>query len=393
MNIIDVVVIGQNYSTSLGLIQATGEAGFSCGLVKSVVNVPKALTPDLASNYVVRYVICHRHRDQECMKALIEEFSSKEKRLVLLPSDDYSVALIDRNREQLAKHFYLPQIAGGAGSLVHNMDKFHQGKIALSVGLQTANNWTIKAGSTTLPDDIIFPCITKPQVSIGSPKSYIKKCVSAEELRTVLEEIGSNKPCDVLIEEFVEVRQEFTVPGVSINGEVIIPAFIKKTLIGKGIHRGVTISGKVLSTSHFPKRIIDTLKSFVVEMAYEGIFDIELFLTDNGFYFNEMNLRYGAAGYSLTRAGINLPALYVRSCANQQSVLPNSLQRDGLTFVSDKAALDYLISRHIGYRTYRKLVGEADFRFLVDNKDKGARNAFKKIERKVVISNIIKGNI
>lgn len=390
---IDVVIIGQNYSTSLGLIQAAGEAGFSCGLVKSVVNVPKTLTPDLASDYVVRYEICHRHRDHECIKVLLDEFSYKDKKLVLLPSDDYSVALIDRNREQLIKNFYLPQIAGGEGSLVHNMDKFLQGEIARKVGLQTANSWTIKAGSTTLPEDIVYPCITKPQVSIGSPKSYIKKCTSSKDLKNVLEDIGNNKPCDVLIEEFVEVLQEFTVPGVSINGEVIIPAFIKKSIIGKDIHRGVTISGEVVSISHFPESIIDTLKRFVIEMAYEGIFDIELFLTDNGFYFNEMNLRYGAAGYSLTRAGINLPALYVISCANQQIVLPTSLQRDGLTFVSDKAALDYLVSRQIGYRTYRKLVGESGFRFLVDNKDKGAREAFKKIERKVVISNIIKGNI
>lgn len=393
MKNIDVIVVGQNYSTSLGLIQAAGEAGFSCGIIKSIVNVPKRSTPELLSDYVVKTALCNRQEERAFLDSLCKNFRKVDGKIVLLPADDYTVALVDKYRETLSRYYYLPSINGGAGSLSQNMDKFQQGKIASDAGLKTALSWVISAGSTIIPEDMEYPCITKPQMSVGSPKSFIKKCINQEELYSALLEIKTTKPCPVLIEEFIDVRREFTIPGISYNGTTLIPAFIRKQIIGKGIHRGVTISGEVLDSSHFPGDLLEKLVSFVRKMGYEGIFDIELFLTDNGFYFNEMNLRYGAAGYALTRAGVNLPAIYIRSCLGMYNKVLDKLPKDGLSFVSDKAVLDYLSSRQINYRTYRQIIRGADFRFLVSNKDKGAKKSFQKIERKVLISNIIKGNI
>ena len=63
----EIIIIGQNYNTSLGLIKSVGEGGFKCATVKfnrkksfirNLLRIP--ISPDLCSKYVDRWVIIPR---------------------------------------------------------------------------------------------------------------------------------------------------------------------------------------------------------------------------------------------------------------------------------------------------------------------------------------------
>ena len=264
MKHVEVVVIGQNYSTSLGLIQAAGEAGYSVGVVHNSVFVPKNPSPEMLSKYVVKAIAISRE-DPTLLSKLIECFSLDSEKVVLLPADDYSVAFIDNNVSVLEEHFYVPSIAHEEGRMSLCMDKEFQSRLSESIGIPTARYWSIELDGTldfSIPDDIIYPCITKPQLSIGASKSHIQICYNRGELRETLSEINGQNPCSILIEEYIQVDKEYTVPCIALMEEVFIPAFLRKEKIGAGTHRGVTISGTVVDSSHFSS-VTEKIKEFI----------------------------------------------------------------------------------------------------------------------------------
>lgn len=393
MKQIDIVVIGQNYSTSLGLIQAAGEAGYGVGVVHSTVHPVKHQPLETKSKYVRDYIIIeNRAEENRLLSLIIDRFSSNGQKVVLLPSDDYSAALLDRNLSELEKYFYLPNSSNTAGEIIRCMDKGRQAKMAIEAGLPKAKCWEIvlDGGSeVAIPDGIVYPCITKPLRSISTPKTYIRRCNNGSELRELLTLINLERPCPVLIEEFINVDTEYTVPILSMGGSVVIPAVLEKFSTGSGGHKGVTIAGKVVSSLHFTD-VVNKLKILIKKAELQGIFDIELFKSGDNFFFNELNLRYGAAGYALTRAGVNIPALWIEYCNNKQLLSEDFHLSDGLSFVSDKAAIESLDSGYLRLRDYRRLVSSVDFRFLVDNSDTPVNQGFRRIERRTIFYRMIK---
>lgn len=394
MKDIDIVVLGQNYSTSLGLIQAAGEAGYGIGVVHCAAYPVKHRPLETRSKYVLDYMIVpNRSDEQQVLSMLISRFSSKNRKVVLLPADDFSAGLLDRNLLELEKYFALPNSRHSAGGIIRCMDKGIQSTMAVAAGLSTAKWWQIVLDygkAPIIPDDVIYPCITKPLISIGSHKTYIRRCDNRDSLETFLKEIVRDRPCTILVEEYIDIEEEYTVPILAIGEEVFIPAFLKKKRTGEGVHKGVTIVGTVISSGHFPQ-VVDSMKRMVRQAGLQGIFDIELLQNGNTVYFNELNLRNGAAGYSLTRAGINFPAMWINYCQRHQ--LPKSKLhfKEGLTFINDKALIENYGAGYMSWIDYRRLIHYADFRFLFDSGDATIKREILKIEIKTILSRILKG--
>lgn len=394
MKQIDLLIIGQNYSTSLGLINSAGEAGLSVGVVHAAVCPVHHLPLEVSSKYVKDYlIITNRLDEQEMLLSIIMKFSSKYDKVVILPADDYSVGFIDRNVVELERYFIVPNINHMAREMIRCMDKSRQSLMAIDAGLSTARWWKIdmdKNKKLSIPSDIIYPCITKPLRSIGASKTYIKCCKSRSELESHLEAVRQLKSCSILVEEFLCVDNEYTVPILAIGDEVHIPAFIKKNRIGSGAHKGVTITGTVISSDPFLK-VVNSMKRLVKNAGLQGIFDIELLQCDDSFFFNELNLRSGAAGYALTRAGINFPAMWVDYCHGKCVSINNASFIDGLSFVSDKAAIENYGSGYMNLNEYRKVVHSSDIRFIVDCGDATIKHRFRLIIYRTILSRVIKG--
>lgn len=388
MKHINVVVIGQNYSTSLGLIQAAGEAGYSVGVVHCSSIIPKHIPLEFRSKYISATLLAERSKEQELVSNLLKTFSNGSKKPVLIPSHDISVVFIDRNLDVLENHFIVPHIHHKSGEMMRYMDKGMQSKVAIESGLNKTPSWVVDldgSSNVTIPQDILYPCITKPLRSVGSLKTYIRRCDNKDELYEVLNEINNNKPSQILVEQFIDIDNEYTIPGVAIDDAVYIPAFIHKDLVGSGAHKGVTIAGTVIESNRF-NHIVPRLKQFIRTIGLQGIFDIELIESNGTFYFNELNLRYGAAGYALTRAGINIPAIWIEYCLYNRKAEPNYNLNNGLTFVSDKAALDNLLSGYMSVKDYKSLISLSDFRFLIDNQDKSIRDRMRLFEIKALLA-------
>ena len=395
----EVIIIGQNYNTSLGLIKSIGEGGFKCATVKfkrktsslrAYLQIP--FSPDICSKYVKKWVQILREPEETFIKGLIANFGDKTNKKLILPADDYCANVLDKNHLLLNEYFYVPHITDGKHSLGYYMDKQNQKDIAEKCGINVSKTWSVKIrkeAKPIIPDDIVYPCITKPQSSIGLPKSYIQKCNNVAELQTFLKHISKETSCEILIEEYIEVDEEFTIPGISNGIDVLIPSFLKKIVIGKGSHKGVTICGKVESSNLYQNEC-SKLVTLMKNIGFTGIFDIEVLKSGNKFYLNEINFRNGAAGYSLTKAGINLPSIYVNELLNGMSFPLSDFRPIELTFVNDKAALEHYIAGECSKAEYYTFINNVTTR-LIDNKDdRLAQLSFRLLHLKSLIFKILK---
>lgn len=393
-----VIIIGQNYNTSLGLIKSVGEGGLKCSTLKFRKNssfirtlFQVILSPDLCSKYVDEWVALPREPEEKLINGLIENFGDKICKKVILPADDYCSLILDKNFQLLSDYFFIPHITNCNHSLGYYMDKQNQKVIAGNCGINIARAWSVticKDEKPLIPENLIYPCITKPQSSVGLPKSYIQKCNNEEELKNLLNSFSEETSCEILIEEYVEVEEEFTIPGISDGVNVLIPSFLKKKVIGTGSHKGVTICGKVEESSLY-KDECSKLVLLMKSIGYNGVFDIEMLKSGNKFYLNEINFRNGAAGYSLTKSGINLPSIYVNYLLNSIPFPTTFILSKGLTFVNDKAALDHYIAGECTKSDYNTLVNSVDIR-LIDNKDdRFAQLSFKFLRIKLLFVKFI----
>lgn len=378
-NNLPIVVIGQNYCTSLGVIKALGEAGYRVELGKRINRQPRFYTPEMKSKYVDKAAYLHTATDDEMIKSVLKNFADSNKgRKILIPTDDFCVALFDRHFDELSQYFILPNVNKRQGAVVELMNKDCQNALARKCGINVAESVTISVTSeekAVIPHNTPFPCFIKPITSVGNPKSYSRKCENRETLADIIFQIAQEHECTLLAEQYIEIEKEYTIPGIAIGGEVIIPAILEKFRTGEGAHKGVTIAGRVHNSGKLGD-FVGKLREFVSQSCFQGIFDIELLQSKDELYFNEINLRNGAAGYSLTKSGINLPAMYVYYL--EESIIPQ-ISYDfeaGRTFVNEKAALENYLD---GYSTFGKMLKNiytANIKFVLGFNDNRACRRF-----------------
>lgn len=387
-----VIVIGNSYSTRLGVIRAVAPLG--CEV--TVIHIGAPTKPiDGYSKYVKEVLYFNRQEGEKgLVKLLLEKCAVEGQKPIIIPTSDFSALAIDD--EEIKKHFAVPYINARPkvsslkfqvsnhelSSIGYWMDKAHQKALALSVGLNTAGSVVLERGENgfQIPESIKYPCFTKPVSSIGAGKKCQRRCNNFKELKAVLAIAGKNDITKVLVEDFIDISREYAVLGYSDGKEVIIPGIIKFLKESK-THKGIALAGIVLPVDGF-ENLTSKFADFIRQMGFVGIFDID-FLESNGvFYFDEMNLRIGGSGTAILNAGVNLPAMFVKAmCGECTGNMPQAVIQSA-TFVNEKMVLDDFAEGKMSFREYEKLLTSPDILFIKDDTDVAPYNEFEKQVKK-----------
>lgn len=364
----DVVVLGRNYTSRLGMIRAAGVAGNDVYVVKTEKRTGyKKCKIDESSKYVKGYYCVPEPDSEGLIRLLNKLFSNRKETVVLLPTDDYTASAIDLYQEQLDSCFVYPHINHTVGEVVKYMDKGRQKELAIQAGLAVPACWTavFENDRYIIPENIIYPCFTKPKVSFQGSKFFMKRCNSREELQSLLNEITNKSRCPILIEQFIEIEKEYDIPGFSDGKKVVIPGVIEKGFI----HLGVTATGTMRSRSTI-EDIAKKLEEFVRMIGFVGLIDIELYESNGEVYFNELNLRLGASGYAATKTFGNLPELLINCLKGQELNLEkinNSFEPK--TFASEKVCSQLLNANVLSWSQFWDLLRNVDFGFIKSQDD------------------------
>lgn len=298
-----VIILGDDHHNTLGVIRSFGEKGIRTDVV---INYTKHSFVRY-SRYIRSFHTIHSEED---VHSCIEQIIYSDTGLVILfCCSDWFISVIDKAYDRYKGRCVCFSAGNQCGGEINRlMSKNLQQAIALEAGLNIPKTWILSRNSS-IPDDIVFPCIVKTDLSVEGTKADIVVCETKEAL---IKNISKN--VNYIVQEYIEKEYELNVLGCAVDhgDNSIIPGVIHKIReypVGKG-----SSSFSVLKDyTEYPHLNVDGIRKMMKLMKYDGLFSVEFVCKDHKCYFLEVNFRNDGNGYIPTSAGVNLP--YIWACS------------------------------------------------------------------------------
>lgn len=291
------IVTGGNHHNTYGVVRALGKKGIRIFLLLINDDSQSFL---LKSRYVSRYEIVKN--EVEAITYLQKHKKNFNDSVIIACSDGMSSAL-DKNFNSLIDSYRLPG-ATEQGRISTIMDKETMSRLGKSVGFNVPDSKVV----STLDDieDIAYPCITKPILSIDGHKSDITICYRKEDLVRVIK----TGTCHTYqVQKFIKKDFEYQLIGLSLNGgeRLIIPGFSRCIRPCPSTNTGF-LHYESLNNASIP---LEKCRNFVKATGYSGLFSIEFLRDKQGNdFFMEMNFRNDGNAICVTASGTNLPYIW-----------------------------------------------------------------------------------
>ncbi len=373
-----IVVVGRNYGSNLSMIRSLKASKVKITVLhvihsKKIKGIAaRLLLPEIEkySKYCSSFHVCITDKRPENIIKSLLKLKSDEK-MLLIPTDDLAAGIIDEHYNELQGAYILPSVNKKGGEIIKLMSKSHQKEMAGGFGIKTAKSFIITPsndGLINIPDDFKFPCFIKPNESRKSTKAVMKKCLSKEELKSVLNDLSKKDECEVLAEEFIDIKHEYSLLGISMDGVVFAPGLFMTE--NESIIDGVAIKGRLFDISNYAD-IKERLCLFVKSINYNGLFDIDLIEDKSGtIYFAEINLRFGGSGYAVTKGGVNLPSILADYVYKKKAIDTSTcVKGTGRTFVNESVIMNLYMKGKLSKENALKMMRDADIKFVYDEDD------------------------
>lgn len=234
-----------------------------------------------------------RVNDKDYIPFILDKCKKENIKLVI-PLIDPELPILAQERENFLKEGIIPLISSYETVMI-GYDKILTYRFLVENSFPSPKTYLVN--KNLLEEKLNFPLIIKPR--FGSASIGVQKCEDYQDV-----EFYSRKISEPILQEFLQ-GDEITLDVLcDFEGNPISIVQRKRLKVRGGeVERGVTIKNYELMSLALD--LVRKLKPF-------GVINIQCFLTSNGFYFTEINPRFGG-GYPLTHhAGVNFPKLLVK---------------------------------------------------------------------------------
>lgn len=296
------IIIGNNHDNTLNVIRALGEVGYKPVLV---------LVSDKAKNYIIKsryidkiYIVTDEYKAKDLLLENNDLWG-----LPLITTYDKATSVLDESYSLLAKHYSLPNCNHTDSGILNEMDKARMNIVAKSSGMNIPQTISITKLSFDPKeiDNFNYPVILKPEKSISGSKEDFRVCVNKESLIYEVSQLPGHT--QFLIQEFIPNDEVLLIAGcVTRDGRNICHGHINKSKHGKeNSNLGMNSYGFLSSETLQREEINQYLKV----IKYTGPYSFEFIRTNGKLYFIEINLRTDGLYFFYSKAGINIPALWI----------------------------------------------------------------------------------
>ena len=298
-----VIVFAIEHYNPLGVIRTLGKRGIRPDYIAEKGRVR------LSSKSKYLNKVHEVENVEEGYEVLLREYSDaykSGKKPIIICSDDKTIGHLDQHYDELKDKFIFFN-AGQQGRIIDYMDKFRILELAKKHGLNILDSRVVKRGD--IPGDLKYPIITKSiSPNSGGWKSDVFICENSVELNEAFKKIKSE---EVLLQQFVEKKNEYAVEGCSVNHgkNTLLSIYSTYNYLIKGYYSPYRTSGSF----HNPE-IEKGLRGMIEEIGFEGIFDAEFLIgPDDQYYFLEVNFRNTTWSYASDVLGMPLAYLWVKA--------------------------------------------------------------------------------
>lgn len=349
-----VIVIGGTHHNSLGVIRALGEGGYKIEFVNF-----KAGKSDYVSKsmYIKKYQALNGI--EEITPYLVNRQLSTVQEVIISCADVVTEHL-NLHYDELSNRYILPGVPE-QGKMVELMDKTTMIEMTAKRGFNAPTVWELPADRNKMT----FPCITKCYVSSHGGKSDIVILRSKEELDTFLQ----NNQGEIFAQAYINKKEEVQLIGCSLRGgeKVIIPGMSKIIRSQPNTNTGFLEYGPL---DPFYKEIAERAKLYIKDCQYSGLFSFEIMKgTDDKIWFLEINFRNDGNAWCVTKSGINLPVIWVKSCLGEtyeeEIRVPNKI-----LMMPELQDFKLVLQRRVSFVQWLKDWKRTDYFMEYDKKDK-----------------------
>jgi D-aspartate ligase len=259
--------------------------------------------------------------DDNIFKKTLEEFTlqHKNKKILLIGTNDTYVRLIIENKEFLSKYFVFNYVDLEMLDNLLIKDKFYT--VFANSGLDMPKTFIYSCTERPLiPDEFMYPLILKPGNSVMyykcefPGKSKVYKIKSRDELLQTVKTIEDSGYVDnLIIQEFIPGDDSALYDSMfycSKNKKAQIMTFAQiglqeQTNTGVG---NCTVLVNGFDEHGYKEEIVYKLKDFMESIGYQGFaeFDMKYDSRDGKYKVLEINPRQSRSGYYLAACGHNL---------------------------------------------------------------------------------------
>jgi D-aspartate ligase len=310
--------------------------------------------------------------------------NNQHKKLVLIPSTDIYVRLINENARKLAKYYLFHQIGN---ELVDNLllkDGFYEKFKNSGLDLPKTYIHKCKPGNLIAKNqlkDLLFPVVIKPSNGVAyykhpfSGQAKVYRASSLIDLNNIISKVTDSGYNDnLIIQEFIpgdDDRLYDSVFFVNSDSKAELASFAQ---IGLQEHTSTGVGNCTVLVNGYaqhgdPDSQIKKMKVFLEKINYKGFaeFDLKYDERDNKYKVFEINPRQARSSYYLAAAGYN-PVEYIVNdlVFNKRGKFKIISEKIALSFVPIKVIRDHIKNKSLKREIFKlkrqgKLVDPLDY--------------------------------
>lgn len=266
-----IIIIGGAHLNTLGMIRAIGQKG-----IIPFVIIHGATKNNFLEKSKFNKTLFYINDELDTLVEILKEISKNESiKPIVICCSDIAASFIDINYDVLSIFLFIPG-SQSQGIITKMMNKETMSLFAEQCGMKIPKTWIWNKGEL-LSDEIEYPCITKPLLSIKGSKANIQRFIEKKELNSYLESCN----CQSLqIQKIIDFDFEYQLMGLSLNQgkQIIIPGFTKILRPPKTSNTGFQT---YLPISKFDRKI-DTSSFFLQQIKFTGLFSMEFLRGKDG---------------------------------------------------------------------------------------------------------------
>lgn len=248
------------------------------------------------------------------LKQVAASLKSKNKKLLLVGTNDAYVRLIIENAEALKEDFVFNYINEVLMNKLQTKSNFY--KFCKDYGIETPDTYFYDCkGATPFNEELSYPVIIKPSNGIeyynhkfeGQEKVYKVESDAAFQ-KVVNMIIASGYQDELIIQDYIPGDDTYmwdSVVYVNSSGKTELVTFAQVVLQE---HTATAIGNYTALITRYNKEMMEKLQHFLEAVGYVGFanFDIKYDRRDGKFKVFEVNIRQGRSSYYVTALGHNM---------------------------------------------------------------------------------------
>lgn len=346
------VILGAGIN-GLGVIRSFGEEG----IASIVLNDEKDIA--FHSKYVRGFLCPNPTTDANNFIKFLQSFGANLPGMgFLIATNDRFMIAVSKAQKMLEDHYIFPMSRWEVIDSLIDKKKLYALADRFQIPTPKTANCDNVANCQKIIDELGFPCIIKPSITIGFKETFGKKALiiqNQEELKPFLRKAENSQFSEksMIIQEYIPggMDQLYTLTSYANKRSEIKGFSIGHKIRQNPPEAGTIISGRI---KHVPE-ILELGKRLISASGFYGISNIEFKCDarDNSFKLMEINPRTGVWNYSAKASGINLPLLAYKDALGDEF---NSTDKPGREIVWLITIIDFYHAlfgfKRRGYKKY-----------------------------------------